>query len=115
MWGTRVNAIFSPVKHESPPISAGFSLSFYFSNLSGNTMPTSPRFFRFGMCELEDFLCRRGLTRQERCCGLACAPAYGSEVRLFEPISIPRAEARGFYPEALCASFNLVFDCRTMS
>ena len=40
-------------------------------------MPSSPHFFHFGMCELEDLFRRRGLTGLEGRCGFACAPAYG--------------------------------------
>ncbi|QNI30904.1 hypothetical protein H7849_17530 [Alloacidobacterium dinghuense] len=53
-----------PQKHESPPGLGGlFSLYIQFSNFDGNSTPVWLRFFRFGMCRLEDFCAGGGLTR----------------------------------------------------
>jgi hypothetical protein len=38
-------------------------------------------------------------------------PACGSQVRLSEPVFIPRAEARGFYREVLRTSFRASSVC----
>lgn len=85
---------------------AGFFLFYiYFSNSGGNSTPTWPRFLRFGMCGLEDFLRRRGLTRFGGRFDFACAPAYGSEVVAFGDGFVPGTEAPGFYLETLSRLF----------
>jgi hypothetical protein len=52
------------LKHKSLPFKAGFFLYFQFSSSGRDGMPNWRGFSRFGMCDLEDFLSGKGLTRR---------------------------------------------------